>query len=58
MAERESENEADFLSYVLFDGGFARQLIELGRDDARAQHDRIVAFFRSTLDTRVEGEAA
>ena len=58
MAERESENEADFLSYVLFDGAFARQLIELGRRDARAEHDRIVAFFRAALESRSEGNAA
>jgi NTE family protein len=58
MAARESENEADFLSYLLFDGGFARELIELGREDARLQHDRIVAFFHSVLEPRIEGEAA
>jgi NTE family protein len=58
MAERESEHEADFLSYVLFDGDFARQLIELGRRDARAQHERIVRFFRATLEAGAQGEAA
>lgn len=36
--------EADFASYLLFDGQFARLLIELGRSDARAQRDRILDF--------------
>lgn len=38
-------DEADLASYLLFDGNFARQLIEMGRADARARRDEIVAFF-------------
>ena len=45
LVEPESRNEADLLSYMLFDGGFARQLIELGRADARARHEELCAFF-------------
>lgn len=45
LAEPESRNEADLLSYVLFDGTFAGQLIELGRADARARHAELCAFF-------------
>ena len=41
----EGEVEADFLSYVLFDGPFAGRLIEMGRSDARARHDDLVRFF-------------
>jgi NTE family protein len=37
--------EADLLSYLLFDGEFARTLIELGRADAHARRDEIVGFF-------------
>ena len=37
--------ESDFLSYLLFDGEFARLLIEMGRADARAQHDALCALF-------------
>jgi NTE family protein len=45
LAEPESRNEADLLSYLLFDGTFAGQLIEVGRTDARARHDELCAFF-------------
>ena len=38
-------NESDLLSYVLFDGRFAKQLIDLGFRDARARHDELVEFF-------------
>jgi NTE family protein len=37
--------ESDLLSYLLFDGEFARQLIALGREDARAKHDELCAMF-------------
>ncbi len=38
--------EADFMSFILFDGEFARELIELGRHDAREREAEVVAFFR------------
>ncbi len=47
LAEQEARQEADFLSYLLFDGEFARQLIELGRDDARARHEELCEFFEA-----------
>jgi NTE family protein len=37
--------EADWASYLLFDGGFAEQLIEIGRRDARDQAAEIREFF-------------
>jgi len=43
----ESSIEADLLSYLLFDGEFAAQLIELGRADARKRHAELCAFFEA-----------
>lgn len=40
-------SEADLASYLLFDGSFARRLIELGRADAEHKRDEIAAFFDS-----------
>jgi len=47
LGERESRDESDLLSYLLFDGAFARQLIDLGREDARAHHGELCAFFEA-----------
>ena len=47
LAEGEAAREADLLSYLLFDGRFASQLIDLGRADARAQHEELCALFDS-----------
>jgi NTE family protein len=40
------ETEADLASYLLFDGPFCRRLIEMGRADAQARRDDLLAFFR------------
>jgi NTE family protein len=37
--------EADWASYLLFDGGFAKELIEVGRRDAHDKAEAIRAFF-------------
>jgi len=39
------DREADLASYVMFDGGFAKQLIDLGRSDAEARRHELLAFF-------------
>lgn len=37
--------ESDFLSFILFDGRFAQELISLGRLDAHRRADEVLAFF-------------
>jgi NTE family protein len=49
LAQADTHREADLLSYLLFDGEFARQLIELGRADARARHEELCAFFEESF---------
>jgi NTE family protein len=44
-ASEGTEAEADWASYLLFDGGYARELIEGGRADAHAKADEIRRFF-------------
>lgn len=43
-------DEADLASYLLFDGHFCRQLIEMGRADAHARRHEILAFFGEAKD--------
>src|SRR5580704_2502380 len=45
ISEWQGEGEADLLSCMLFDGGFAAELIELGRRDAEARHEELCAYF-------------
>ena len=45
LAERDAGGDSDLLSYLLFDGGFGRILLDLGFEDARARRDELAAFF-------------
>lgn len=44
-ASETPQSEADWASYLLFEGGFARELIDIGRADAQAKADEIRRFF-------------
>ena len=43
--------DADLASYLLFDGDFARILIDLGRQDAARHGDELAEFLRPTAET-------
>ena len=45
LASGEARHESDLLSYLLFDGAFAAQLIDLGRHDAAKKADELAALF-------------
>jgi NTE family protein len=45
LAEGEAAHESDLLSYLLFDGDFAAELIELGRHDAAKKEDELASLF-------------
>jgi len=57
LGEGEGLDEADLLSYVLFDGEFTQELIALGRRDAERQHDQIVSFFADQIATECQASA-
>jgi NTE family protein len=54
LADREARNSADLASYLLFDGPFAEQLIEMGRADARALGDEWARFFSEEPESAAE----
>lgn len=43
--------DADLVSYLLFDGGFARDLMDLGERDARAREAELARFFFASSPT-------
>ena len=45
LGEAGATRTGDLLSYLLFDGGFASELIALGRADAQRKHAELCAFF-------------
>jgi NTE family protein len=49
LAGDKEGDEADLLSYLLFDGEFAGELIALGEADARARRDELATLFEPML---------
>jgi NTE family protein len=54
LAAGEARHESDLLSYLMFDGGFADELIDLGRRDAAKKEDELAALFDT--ETRFASE--
>ena len=48
-ARLRAQFESDLLSFVLFDGDFADELISLGRHDAGERADEIISFFKPSI---------
>lgn len=57
LADVGEATEADLTSYLLFDGAFAKRLIDLGRADAEARKHDIAEFFGSAADDRAPDTA-
>lgn len=55
LAGGEAAREADLLSYLLFDGEFASELMALGEEDARAMHGDLVRLFEPAVRARRDG---
>ncbi len=49
LATARGANEADLLSYILFDGLFAAEVARLGYEDARAHHDELAKFLSDAV---------
>jgi NTE family protein len=49
VADWEGPTEADLTSYLLFDGPYARILVDMATSDARARHDALCTFFENRI---------
>ena len=49
LATARGANEADLLSYILFDGFYAAEVARLGYEDARAQHAELATFLADSV---------
>ncbi len=58
LADNDGARAGGLLGFLLFDGGFACELIALGRADAAAQHARLVELFTPDRDDRARARAS
>jgi NTE family protein len=49
LATARGADEADLLSYILFDGLYAAEVARMGYEDARAHHDRLAKFLADSV---------
>jgi NTE family protein len=49
MASARGASEADLLSYILFDGVYAAELVRIGFEDARARHEELARFLQDCV---------
>jgi len=54
IADAEAAHESDLMSYLLFDGNYAAELIELGYKDAKRREEQLLRFF--DVDAATAGE--
>jgi NTE family protein len=50
LATARGADEADLLSYILFDGLYAAEVARLGYEDARTQHDELAKFLGDCVE--------
>jgi NTE family protein len=49
LATARGADEADLLSYILFDGLYAAEVARLGYEDARLHHDQLAKFLADAV---------